>query len=204
MAAILGLCQLVMLLDSGRIVAEGFSRQVVDQYLQATEKIANLPLTERSDRQGNRVLTFLAFELTDSDGLPISCAYCGQDVVMALKYRSNNGTMLRNVHVAIGVHGRFDENLFHLSTSANGLDFEIIPTSGTILCRIPQLPLQPGRYSFNLFCTVEGEIADWIENAGVLEVESGDFFGFGKLPPLDQGVLLVRHTWDIRPAQSVS
>lgn len=195
---------MAVFLDFGRVAANGLCKEVVNQYLQTADKVANLPLAQRSDRRGNQVLTFSEFALTDSNGSPISYASPGQDVAITLKYRSSIGRILRNVHVAIGVHGRFDENLFHLATSVAGRDFETMPARGVIACRIPHLPLQPGTYTFNLFCTVGGEIADWVQNAGVLKVESGDFFGFAKLPPADQGVLLVRHMWDIDPAQSDS
>jgi lipopolysaccharide transport system ATP-binding protein len=71
-----------------------------------------------------------------------------------------------------------------------------------ILCKIPRLPLQPGKYSLNVFCTVTGDIADWIQNAGVFEVEAGDFFGSGKLPPPDQGVFMVPHSWGISSTEN--
>jgi lipopolysaccharide transport system ATP-binding protein len=62
-------------------------------------------------------------------------------------------------------------------------------------CTIPHLPLQPGSYTFALFCTAGGEIADWIVNAGTLDVEAGDFFGSGRLPGVEQGPFLVNHSW---------
>jgi lipopolysaccharide transport system ATP-binding protein len=64
-----------------------------------------------------------------------------------------------------------------------------------VLCSIPGLPLQPGEYSFNVFASVNGDIADWVQHAGVLRVEADDFFGTGRLPPIKQGAFLVRHSW---------
>jgi lipopolysaccharide transport system ATP-binding protein len=195
MAAVLGLCQKAVLLGLGRIIIDGESRRVVDRYLQTVDQRASLSLDERVDREGTQVLKFISLELRNSEGIAVPCVRSGQDIVIALKYRSHD--VLRNVHVAIGVHGRFDEHLFHLSTSANGFDFDEMPASGVVFCKIPRLPLQPGRYSFNLFCTVAGEIADWIQNAGLIEVEAGDFFGSGKLPPADQGAFMVQHSWSV-------
>jgi len=196
MAAILGLCQRAILIDSGRVLADGSSKKVVDQYLQTLDRIRDVSLAERLDRQGNQALKFIAFEMRGSNGLPAQRVFSGQEVNLALKYQAS-GDLLRNVHVAIGMHGMFDESLFHLSTSVNGFDFKEIPASGIILCNLPCLALQPGRYSFNLFCTVGGEIADWIQNAGFFDVEAGDFFGSGRLPPPDQGVFLMKHSWSV-------
>jgi lipopolysaccharide transport system ATP-binding protein len=195
-AAIVALCQKAILLDSGAIIGKGASKKIVDQYLQGQERIRNVSLAERSDRKGNQALRFTAFELRDSQGIAADRAFSGEEINLAFKYQARKGS-LKNVHVAIGIHGLFDETLFHLSTSVNGFDFQEIPPSGVIICSIPCLALQNGKYSFNLFCTVGKEIADWIQNAGFIEVETGDFFGSGRLPPRDQGDFLVKHSWTL-------
>lgn len=196
MAAILGLCQRSILLNFGGIVSDGPSKPVVDRYLQTINEIGTLSLGERTDRQGSQELKFTHFELRDSDGMVTSSAYSGQDITLAFRYHSRSGQPMYNVSVAIGVHGKFDETLFHLSTTVKGFEFDEIPAQGTILCSLAHLPLQPGKYSFTLFCRASGRIVDWIQNAGVIEVEAGDFFGTGRLPPPDQGVFIVEHSWE--------
>ena len=57
------------------------------------------------------------------------------------------------------------------------------------------MPLTSGRYGFTIFSTIGGAIADWISNAGYFEVESGDFYGTGKLPPLMQGNFLLEYNF---------
>jgi lipopolysaccharide transport system ATP-binding protein len=196
--AVLALCQRAILLDSGRVLSDGSNTKVVDRYLQGLERIRDVSLAERLDRRGNQALRFTAFELRDSSGSPALRVSSGKEINIALKYQANtNNGSLRKVHVAIGVHGMCDEPLFLLSTKVNGFDFEEIPVSGVIICKVPSVPLQSGRYSFNLFCTVGTEIADWIQNAGFFEVEAGDFFGSGRLPPPDQGAFLMKHSWAI-------
>ena len=197
MAAIQSLCKRALLLHGGHLVADGDCKRVVDEYLQIVDQVSDLSLGERSDRKGSQSLRFIGFELRDSQGICVPCGSSGQDMLISLEYESTARTALQNVHVALGVHGRFDENLFHLSTGVNGFDFETVPAKGRIICRIPRLPLQAGRYTFNLFCTVGGEVADWIENAGMIEVEAGDFFGSGKLPPAAQGAFIVQHSWSV-------
>ncbi len=103
-------------------------------------------------------------------------------------------------HLAIGVHGARDEPLFHLSTAtvASG-DFEDPPPAGWLICRIHQLPLVSGSYPLNLFLALDGEVSDWIEGGAVLDVESCDFFGTGRLPPEGQGPFVVGHAWRCEP-----
>ena len=58
---------------------------------------------------------------------------------------------------------------------------EGLAPSGEVVCHIPELPLAPGRYAFNLYSTVGGEMADWVQQAGYLNVAAGDYFGTGQL-----------------------
>jgi lipopolysaccharide transport system ATP-binding protein len=135
------------------------------------------------------------YEIRSPNGALINHVHSGQDITLGFKYLSQHRSELRNVQVAIGVQGKYDETIFHLSTTVKCSDFEEMPSSGIIRCNIPNLPLQPGRYIFNLFCAVAGETADWIQNAGVIDVHEGDFFGTGKLPPASHGSFIVHHVW---------
>lgn len=204
MTAVLNLCARSILIDDGRILQQGATHAVVDKYLATVSTRSGVSLEVRPDRVGSRRLEIVAFRLCDADGKAIAQAICGQDVALMFEYSVIDKTALRNVHVAVGVHGKNNENLFHLSTSVSLADFAQIPAEGSFVCRIANLPLQPGKYSFNLFCKVGGEIADWIQNAGMLEVAPGDYFKSGKLPPADQGAFLLAHSWDVHPRASLS
>jgi len=204
MTAILNLCSRSILIDRGRVLEYGATSAVVDNYLRSVYVSTGQSLGQRQDRVGNRRIEFTGFQLLTGEGQPMAHAISGQDALLRFEYSASEKTVLRNVHVAVGVHGRNDENLFHLSTDVSVADFATIPPDGSFVCRIPRLPLQPGHYSFNLFCKVSGEIADWVQNAGVIEVAAGDFFNSGKLPPSDQGSLLLSHSWNVLPCAQVT
>lgn len=195
MAAVLNLCKRGIHLESGKKMMDTDAHSAVNNYIQSLEQAARVNLQERTDRKGNGALRFVSFELKDRYGQSITRVRSGQDVIIALRFIGSTTDILKNVHVALGVHGRHDENLFHLSTRNQGSDFAELPSRGVINCTIPHLPLQPGRYSFNIYCTINGDIADWVRNGGMIDVESGDFFGTGQLPPLNQGHFLVGHSW---------
>jgi lipopolysaccharide transport system ATP-binding protein len=59
------------------------------------------------------------------------------------------------------------------------------------------VPLAPGLYGFTLYSTVQGELADWIQNAGMLAVEEGDLFGNGRVIPRGQGHFLAAHRFAV-------
>jgi lipopolysaccharide transport system ATP-binding protein len=196
MAAIVSLCSRALVMEGGTVASDGDTNAGVNRYLRNLGTSASTPLGERADRKGNQRLRFLSFDLLDgATNEPLAQPVAGGALGIALRYRSADGRPLRNVRTNISVHGRYDEKLFQLSTNTSGSDFGTIPADGTLVCRIPNLPLVPGRYAFNVYCTVGGDIADWVQGAGFIEVAPGDFFGSGKLPPLNEGSLLVGHGW---------
>jgi hypothetical protein len=50
---------------------------------------------------------------------------------------------------------------------------------------------------FNLYLTVGGELADWVQQAGSLDVAAGDYFGTGQLKTHSEG-FLVKHKWSVK------
>jgi lipopolysaccharide transport system ATP-binding protein len=204
MVALMALCERGVLFESGRLVADGSANETVDRYLHDVNNVAENALAQRQDRRGNQLLRIIGFEMRDARGVAVPNVASGQDVTLALNYESAKDARLSNVHVAIGIHGRFDESLFHLSNSTSNDEFRLLSPQGVMECHIPQLPLQPGNYTFNLYCTVGEDVADWVQNAGTIVVEGGDFFGTGRMPGTDGGPFLVKHRWSASDEQIVT
>jgi lipopolysaccharide transport system ATP-binding protein len=194
MAAVLNLCPRSIWLRGGEIAADGPTDEVVNRYLHSLNELKGQRIAEREDRRGNQAMRFVDFELRNAEGERVRGVQSGEPATFALRYETDRDNLC-NVYAAIAVHGAFDENLFDMNTDLNGFRFKSLPREGTLLCTVPSVPLRPGSYSFNVYCSVSGELADWVLNAGTIEVDPGDFFGSGKLPPADQGAFLVRHTW---------
>mgnify|MGYP001453066698 CR=1 FL=1 len=91
--------------------------------------------------------------------------------------------------------------MFTCSSEASGSPFDVFPPKGRMVCNIPELPLAPGRYVFNLYSTVGGVIADWVTQVGSRNVVPGDFFGTGQIKTTDAG-FLVKNTWTMSSANS--
>jgi lipopolysaccharide transport system ATP-binding protein len=197
MPAVMNMCTRVILMGAGKVVEDGKTGDVIQDYLSLIDNITMVPLSERTDRKGNQAMRFTSFGLTGRDGRNVNTIYSGDSLGIRLKYRSGKASSLKNVHVSIGVHGTYDENLFCLSTTVNDQDYPELPSEGAIMCNIPRLPLQPGKYNITIFSTVNGVIADWIQNAGTIDVEAGNFFNTGKLPPVEQGPFLVDQLWSV-------
>ncbi len=197
MAAIQGLCSRCLLLRSGQLVAEGPPRNVVEDYFAEVSVGSPTLLAQRKDRQGTGEIQFLDVSIFDAKGRPIDVALSGQDINIAVSYRSRDNKPISRLDAHITFFTTLDQFMFTCSSEASGYSFDALPPSGQIVCHIPELPLAPGRYTFNLFSTVGGAIADWVQQVGSLDVAAGDFFGTGQLMTREGG-FLVKNKWMIR------
>jgi lipopolysaccharide transport system ATP-binding protein len=127
----------------------------------------------------------------------IENATSGQDVTIALDYEIASGARLNGAMLQITFAGILGQPLFACSSESSvGDGLELLPR-GRLLCRIPRLPLMPGAYTYTIWCTVGGNLEDFVSDAGQLSVVEGDFFGTGRLPPKTVGDFLVAHQWTV-------
>jgi lipopolysaccharide transport system ATP-binding protein len=201
MAAMQGLCSKCYLLKGGQLVAEGEPRAVIEQYMAATASGEIIQLRQRKDRQGTGEIRFEEVTIYDAKGRPIDYALCGQNISFAVSYRSRNDKPISRLDVHIAVYTNVGQFMFNCSSEGSGHPFDVLPPQGQVFCHIPELPLAPGRYSFNLYSTVRGEEADWVQQAGSLIVAAGDYFGTGQLKTHKEG-FLVKHKWTVSPPPS--
>jgi lipopolysaccharide transport system ATP-binding protein len=194
MAAIQGFCSRCYLLRRGQLTGEGTPASVVAQYLADHSGRETSIWESREGRQGTGDIQFTGASVFDRERRPIDVAHSGQDIDIAVRYRTPDGQNVSRVDVHIAFYTALGQFMFNCSSEACGYPFDVLPPEGEVICRIPALPLAPGHYVFNLFSTVRGSIADWVERAGSLKVVAGDFFGTGQLKTHDHG-FLVRHSW---------
>jgi lipopolysaccharide transport system ATP-binding protein len=201
MAAMQGLCSKCYLLKGGQLVAEGAPRTVIEQYLADAASGEVIQLGQRKDRQGTGEIRIEEATICDAKGRPIDNVLCGQNISIAVSYRSRDDKPISRLDVHITFYTTIGQFMFNCSSEASGHPFDVLPPKGRVVCHIPELPLAPGRYVFNLFSTVGGVMADWVQQAGSLDVATGDFFGTGQLKTHDEG-FLVKNKWTVSSANS--
>jgi lipopolysaccharide transport system ATP-binding protein len=203
MAAIQNLCHTGILLAEGRIVQAGPVHDVVKRYLTESGRLAALSLDDRPDREGSGALRFRSVSCRDEAGQPIGSFTCGSPAMIELVVAIPGPRRLRAVRVAIGIDNDVGERIIVLSTHLAGADFPDLPAdTERVRVRIPRITLCPGHYGFTLFASVNGEVADWVKNAGTFDVEGGDFYGSGQMPPQGQGFMVMDHVFEIQTAQA--
>jgi lipopolysaccharide transport system ATP-binding protein len=203
MAAVEALCSSAMVLASGVMIARGDTLSMVHTYLNQVGRLQAAALIDRVDREGTGVLRFIGTELADGSGKSVASFRCGTDSTLVLHCCNNSSEELRNVRVAIGINTELDQRVLLLDTALLGQDLSTIPRGeGQISIVIPKLCLLPGRYHFTIWASVSRVLADWIKNAGTFDVEGGDYFGTGQLPPHGQGFFVTPHVFLYEPKAS--
>ena len=197
LAAISALCSHAMLLNHGRVQATGPVADVIQSYLTAGEAVSRVSLAEREDREGDGAVRFEALWFRDAQGKPLDHVAAGQDIEVVVDYRCSQPVSAERVIVKLGVQDLYHRPLTSCLSRCSRNEAMVLPPHGRIVCRIPRLPLLPGRYPFDLWCKVDGEVADWLRPAAHFEVVGGDFFGTGRLPPRVAGDVLLDHEWSV-------
>jgi lipopolysaccharide transport system ATP-binding protein len=186
MASIESLCTIGIMLDGGRVVADGRIADVIDAYVESVQDSVGETVLDRADREGDGRLRFVRIN---------SSVRLGSASEIRLEYQAE--TNLRNVDVSIGLFTLRGEGVVFLGNRLTGEEFQELPPSGTIVCRLDKGTLLPGLYSMNVFCSANGIVADWVQDAARIEVAEGDYYGTGRTPPTGYGHLLVEQRWTV-------
>ncbi len=196
MASVESLCDSAILLESGRLVKQGPTDDVVEAYLRRKEELTVGDLAVRSDRKGDGRIRFTSVRFLDGEGRETGVVRSGQTLRIAIDFVSTEkGVGAEGLKVSVSINSLLGENLLLCSSALSGDDLGPVPPEGRVVCEIPRLPLTGGTYSLNLYSDVNGVIADFIIDVVQLQVESGDFFGSGCLPPTTHTKFLVEHSW---------
>jgi lipopolysaccharide transport system ATP-binding protein len=196
LAMIQKLCDRSVLLDRGKVSIYGQTLSVVSRYLSSINHGVVPRLVDRGDRQGDGALRFVQFFLETESRGSTETVCTGERVTLVAKYESLNLRPLRNVSISIPFYDHMGQHMFMCWTRMTGHDFDHVEQTGEFRALIPKFPLMPGSYTINIWCDVNGILADWVREAAVVNVVEGDFFGSGYLAPNSHGGLIVDHAWD--------
>jgi lipopolysaccharide transport system ATP-binding protein len=194
MAAVESLCGSAILLAHGRNVTHGKTSVVVQAYLRDMSRASTTPLDQRTDREGSGDARFVSLTLEGPNGSHVSAFQCGTEATLHLVVENRTKGELRDFRVALGIDDEMGQRVALLDTMLVGAHMSgISPGRRNVHVVIPKMALMPGRYRLTLYATINGIVADWIKDAAIVDVESGDYYGTGHMPEHGQGMLLLDH-----------
>jgi len=146
-------CQRAAWLEHGKLNALGNAKEVVDKYLGRvrTDESAQLiqrPFAQEKSRWGTRQVEIVAVRITNDDGVEQGVFSTGDVLVLHIDYMAHEPVDQPVFGIAIvrqeGVH------ITGPNTGLVNLDLRQVTGRGTILYRIPFIPLLEGLYHFSV------------------------------------------------------
>ena len=199
MASVEHLCSKAIMLDGGRLMFSGPSKQAVDYYLRDSSENGSTALrshtADLSKHPGRyprcrpllRRLELFTGELPLNGTLKV-----GAPLKVCVGFRLDKPT--GNFDVILGFDSNLGQRVLTLSSAFEPDQCaEARVGDQEIACEIPSLTLLPGDYRIKVLLNVNGSGVDRIEDAYRISVSESDYYGTGKLPP--NGFFVIKHSW---------
>jgi lipopolysaccharide transport system ATP-binding protein len=196
MGAIIQLCPNSIMLNNGRITANGPSKDIVDKYLSTIfQPVNNLDLRDTPVRSGDGRLRFVSARLQLENGECTTTPIAGHalDVVLDVECRQR----LHKVKFVMTVFNQMGIAVTCFNVDAMGKCFNFPSGRGRILCRIPKLPLPLGQYKIAIAASDDAGELDWVPTACIFNVHTSNFFDTSFSPSMRYSTALVEHSWEV-------
>ena len=205
MAAITSLCHKGIVLRNGEMDCIKTSiDSAVGHYLKQVTNLAQSSIDGRIDRQGKGQIRITDFIILNESNIRQEFVCSGQFIEFRIFYKCKEGFKPKNVDGAISFTSQSGVFITMLSNQISSEPFFSIPQEGYLSCQILKMPLSPGNYILNLIINENGQIQDWLQEAFILAVESGDFFGTGRLPPSSHSGIYFPQKWSYREINEIN
>jgi lipopolysaccharide transport system ATP-binding protein len=178
MTAVQHLCQRCLLLNRGKLEADGDARSVIAAYNRlAADRGAEADLSAHEGRTSGSV-PCMRRVCVGSDGVVLM----GGELEVAVAFEADR--TLSGVTFGLVVKNGLQAPVFGVNNlSIRSPELDRPARRGTVVCRVPDVPLMPGSYYIDLYLGTRGQVFDVVKDACRFEVEPADVFGTGKLPP---------------------
>jgi len=184
MAAVRQLCSRAILLDHGKMVADGSAFEVVNKYAQVWSKEdAEEQRANRSKRPGDGRARITGFEFGPSLDLMTSTASidCGQPLFLQVDYESYEEIENPVIQILFNDVGG---NVLDVDTYVHPQRLRKFETNGRVLFTIPRCPLGPGDYTVEVNLkykhsdSVNVSVIDGFSCAGLLNVRKQNIYHY--------------------------
>ena len=176
MGAVQNLCEKGLLLNHGRIDAQGNIEYVVSKYLKKDPTQDSERSFSHRKGAGNVKISDLLFY--DGDNHEIDDVITGQTLKISMKYESKY-SRIKEVVIGLVIKNSFGQFLTVLNNKMSDFHFKELSGNGEIQCIIKNFPLMSGTHYMDVNLFVNGINEDYIESAKQFHVENADYYDSG-------------------------
>ena len=188
LGAVERLCDRVLLLQRGQIVAEGKPADVVHAYQQAVSTFDPSQASGGLPGSGDRTAEIALVSFRDADGGEASRFRTGQTLRALIHYRAHD--WIEDASFNIVFFTADNQPCCHLTTEGGAPPLRIRPGAGTLEFLCPELGLVPGVYYVDVgikrIGAPDGVNLHWLSRCLVLRVDPGKIV---------RGKFHMAHTW---------
>jgi lipopolysaccharide transport system ATP-binding protein len=197
MSTVESLCNRGILLESGSICIDRSAEEAVKVYLEKAYNLArDLPLGKRSDRHGNGKVRASSFKILNDRGTEEHALQSGKNYYFEVGYVNNTNETLNNIIVSIDLTDEKGVKVLLLRNNFTNHNLSVNSDRGFIYCSVENFPLVYGLYRVSVYIShADRETLDYIEDAAVVAVDGGDFFGTGNPGLPNHCKFLVKANW---------
>jgi lipopolysaccharide transport system ATP-binding protein len=196
-AAVENLCRQGIVLQGGRLVFEGTSKDAVRHYLSslsgARDRTRHVTdLTAASERQSG-LLKQLEFYTEGSQPL-VEGLQIGSSLQVRVHFELPHLTS--NFNVGLGFNNAYGQRTFVAASQFAPVRYPgALIGPQVLICDIPSLTLTPGEYSLCIWLDIENAEVDSANDAARIVILESDYYGTGKVPW--NGMFVLKHDWHV-------
>lgn len=191
MISIQNLCEKAMLLTNGIVKEIGETGSIISKYF-SINKNKSLPLSEIKERAGNGKLTFTNGRINIRNSELDYVVDTFSNVIIELEFIIESIFQIRDIRIDVGINNKMGDRVAWLSSETIGQSPDL--SKGKIRFCIADFPIAPGEYDCNLYCEINNEVADWVENVLDFTVTEKDYYKTGKVVAMNQGDILLNYS----------
>jgi lipopolysaccharide transport system ATP-binding protein len=199
LAAVESLCGRALLLEAGKIVRSGRPSDVIREYMRVDRNpTSTVDLSGDLRRRGTGEIRLVSAEISGLSS-PGPRIRCGEGFRVRLGYCCPAG--VRNPAFSLALYTPMAVGVFAVHTSDHGLSIPSIEGTGHVELEVQSANLMPGRYFLHL--AIGDEVSphryDHLMDVAVLDVESADVYGSGRLAAAGWSLVYLPCRWSIVP-----
>lgn len=193
MGLLQGLCTRGILLENGKVRADGPIHQAIDEYLKTLEQLDYQNLADRTDRQGKGDIKLVGIEILNGSQGDAQTLTTGGPTQFVFHL---NGKM-NDMVCSFTIFNQLGQRVATFGSDAPGPNDVYDPLLGTkFVCEIDELLLLPGRYRLGVLIRGGGEWQDYVEAAAFFDVNEGRLRGRA-VRPFREASVSIPHTWKL-------
>ena len=196
MAVVQKLCTSAILIEGGRLAAQGPTASVVAAYLDRLGRNASFDLTAAAERSGKGAVRLTRIEIEGEEGSDRRALASGRPARVSLwTDRATPG-----LSCSFDIYDQAGQPVTYFDSSEHGSEDSTLPRDSgpAFTCRIPELLLVPGRYRIDATVSLDGEVQDHVPGAAVIDVQQGLLDGRPILRGANYGSVILHHRWAVR------